>query len=245
MLQKSLIAMAVVAGIGFGGTSAQAAAVTYSFAGVIDTSDTSLPSNFQQGQTFTGTFSVDPTVLPGTPNNGEQFVYEALTSFSVDFGGYTATKTANPGEEVQVDLHGGPQSLTDRYGVIARGISGGDIGGFTIDSIVSLVLFTSPGENVLPAFTAADSTPPLPTDLSGFNLTESGFFFALRPTGIVPADGAGAIDVSGHLTQLTSVPEPGSLTLVAIGMTAIGGTWLRRRRLNAQGQRRAPEHFTA
>jgi hypothetical protein len=200
---------------------------------VIDTSDSSFPANFQPGQTFAGEFTVDASVVPNQPNNGEQFVYEALTSFSVDFGGYVATKTGNPGEEVQVDVHGGPQSLNDRYAAVARGVTGGDIGGFTIGSIVSLVLFTSQGEKVLPGFTAADSSPPLPTDLSGFNLAESGFFLSLDSAGvpaIQPLDGVG---VAGHLTDLQPVPEPGSLLLAGLGLMTCGGAWLRRRRVIA------------
>jgi hypothetical protein len=163
-------------------------------------------------------------------------VYDALVSFSADFGGYDVTKTGNPGEEVQVDVHGGPQSLTDRYGVIARGVAGNDIGGFSFNSIVSLVLFTSAGENVLPGFTAADSTPPLPTDLSEFNLSESGFFFSLSPIANVPeVSQFQSGEVSGHLTSLdqTAIPEPGSLSLMAIGMMTCGGMWLRRRRVIA------------
>jgi hypothetical protein len=236
MLHRALVALAVIAGIGFGGASADAASLSYAFTGVIDTTDSSIP-NFQPGQTFAGEFTVDSTVLPNnTPqNNGEQFVYEALSSFNVDFGGYLATKTGNPGEEVQVDVHGGPQSLHDRYDVLARGVTGGNIGGFTIDSIVSLVLFTSGSETPLPGFTSAGSTPTLPTDLSGFKLSESGFFFSVSSvsttiTSIQPADGTG---ISGHLTQLTAVPEPGSMTLVAIGMVTIGGAFFRRRRVIA------------
>ncbi len=236
MNHKSLMAFAIVAGLGLGSSSAHAAALSYAFQGVIDSSNSSFPSNFQVGQTFAGEFSVDSAVLPGLPNNGEQFVYEALLSFNVDFGGYVATKTGSPGEEVQVDVHGGPQSLTDRYGVIARGVTGGETGGFTIGSIVSLILFTAPGENVLPGFTAANSSPPLPTDLSGFKLSESGFFFSLDPvistatSDIQPADGVG---IAGHLTDLRPVPEPGALTLVAIGMATMGGTFIRRRRATA------------
>jgi hypothetical protein len=230
MFRKTLTVLMVAAVIGFGGTAANATAITYSFTGVIDTSDPLLPSNFQAGHTFSGNFSVDPTVVPTSPN-GDQFVYEALLTFSVNIGGYVATKTGNPGEEVQVDIHGGPSKVSDRYDAGARGVTGGNTGGFTISSVVSLVLFSNPLDTILPGFTDANAKPPLPLDLSGFDLTKSGFFFSMNPvlvteTTVQPFD-AGA--VSGHLTQLTAVPEPGSMTLVAIAMVTIGGAFVRRR----------------
>jgi hypothetical protein len=235
MLQRALTALAVAAGICICSTAAQAAAVNYSFTGVIDTDDNTLPSNFQKGTTFSGTFSVDPTVVPTSPN-GDQFVYEALLSFSVDFGGYVATKTGNPGEEVQVDIHGGPSNVTDRYDAAARGVTGGDINGFTIGSIVSLVLFSDVGDTILPGFTDANAKLPLPTDLSGFDLTKSGFFFSLESTVTTEANTVSPQDgtpVSGHLTALdaTPIPEPGSMVLLGIGMTICGSAWLHRRRV--------------
>jgi hypothetical protein len=225
--------------IGFGANAAQATPVNYSYSGVIDSSDASLPSNFQAGQTFSGTFSVDPTVVPTSPN-GEQFVYNALLSFSVNIGGYVATKTGLlPGEEVQVDLHGGPQSLTDRYDALSRGVTGGTTGGFKIGSIVSLVLFSTADHPVFsPGFTTASATPPLPTDLSGFDLTLSGFFFSMDTvtTEAAPFSPQDGTPVSGHLTSLDQtapIPEPGSLALMVIGMATCGGTWLRRCRVVA------------
>jgi hypothetical protein len=231
MLHKALTALVVVAGMSICSPAAHAAAVSYSFAGVIDASDPSLPSNFQAGHTFGGTFSVDSTVVPNQPNNGEQFVYEALLSFSVNFGGYVATKTGVPGAEVQVDVHGGPQSLHDRYGLTVRGVTGGNIGGFTISDIVSSRLDAT-DHNVFPGFTAANSSPSLPTQFSLADFNSSGFFFSMNPvspadSSLQPFDGGG---VSGHFTDLRVLPEPGSLTLIAIGMVTLGGAFFRRRR---------------
>jgi hypothetical protein len=237
MLQRALTALALVAVINIWSSAAHADIVNYSFTGVIDTSDSSLPSNFQPNQTFDGTFSVDSTVVPNQPNNGEQFVYEALLSFSVNFGGYVATKTGVPGAEVQVDVHGGPPNppnppLHDRYGVTARGVTGGDIGGFTISDIVSFRLDAT-DHNVFPGFAAANSSPALPTQFSLADFNSSGFFFSMNPVvtapSLQPFDGGA---VSGHFTSLdqTAIPEPGSLSLMAIGVTICGGVWARHRR---------------
>lgn len=208
--------------------AAQGGLVTYNFAGSVTSVDTGLEGTFSNGDAITGSFTVDDSVGPrgGGSFPGETNVFDALVSFQVSFGSYTASLTGGPTQEIQVDVNGPNLNLNDRYAVVTRasdGLTGADVGGLALDS-----MFLRLDDTTNTVFTGADISTTLPTDFTLANFTDN--FIALNFVDIADPG-----SVTGTLNSLApaNVPEPGTMGLSLIATIAMGGNWLRRRRARA------------
>jgi hypothetical protein len=200
------------------GASAQAAIVTYNFAGTTDYSSVA-----GTAATFTGTFSYDaaiPASYNGTDSGGVWTVYTATAghgfSLALQSGSVAAAGASKPGSSLEVynSTPGHPgdsfgATLTNGYNTFTGGANGGYI-------------------SFRDANGSAFSSTALPTslDLLAFtdakiNLSFANYLYSYQ----------GSI-TSLSLTASSAAPEPASWGMMITGFGAIGGA-LRRRKSTA------------
>lgn len=217
---------ALVAGLCQG--AAHAGLITYDFSGTLDTVPSALSSQFTLGDTFTGSFTVDDSVGPRLPlgaNPSETNVYDALVSYQLTIGSYSASLTGGPTQEVQADDDGPVLNLHDRYAVVARASSG--FTGANVGSFSPLFGSVRLDDTTNTAFSSFDITNHFPTNFTLASFTSGSMFLAFL-------SGTDAETVSGPLTSLApepaSVPEPSSMLLAVTATLGAAGGWIRRRR---------------
>jgi len=216
--------------VGLCAPAAQAGLITYDFSGTLDTVPNvpDLTGQFAVGNTFTGSFTVDDSIGPRLPvgaNPSETNVYDALVSYQVTVGSYTASLSGGPTQEIQADDDGPVLNLHDRYAAVARtssGLTGANVGSFSLQfSSVRL------DDTTNTAFGSFDITNHFPTSFTLASFTSGSMFLAFQ-------SGNDFETVSGPLTSLApepaSVPEPGSMLLALTATVGAAGGSIRRRR---------------
>ena len=195
---------------------AQAAPISFSFSGSLDSVDPLLSSEFSVGQAFSGSFTYESSTAPTGDSDADVAFYHAVTAFSVTTGSYTATSSSPSGAAFSISIFAGFDCQSLLVNVAQTdGLTGPPVAGFPLSG-AGIELNDSCNAAFQPAI-------PLPTSLSLSALGEGGFaVFFLHFAGQ---------DVGGPLSTLTPappIPEPTALALFAIG----GGVfaWFRRRK---------------
>ena len=201
--------------------TAQAAPITYTFGGTLDSVDAAL-SPLAAGDTFTGTLSIESTAPnvgdPGFPDTG---VYSAGYSMNVTVHGYTYFSSDG---EVSVH-HGGIYSdsfaAVNKFGVYGVGTppTGPSLGLFQPSGFA--LLFSSNSSNLF-------SSTALPSNLALSSFDEpSVFLMAFRDAN--SQDFAGGQGTLTSFTQVTAAPVPEASTsaMLALGLGALA--FVRRR----------------
>lgn len=196
---------AFAAGLGFG-PSAEAAIVTYTFAGRVG----SVPSGISSvvtGAPFSGSYSVDDGIAARAGSDADTAVFEALTAFSFTLAGYGTASSAAP-REVQIG-NKGSLNLSDSYAVrsdVSDGLAGPSLDGFSL-TYAFIIMNDFSGTVFGPA------NGPLPTgvtladfDTGGFSVNFDGRFIIGTLTAHAPAP----------------IPEPAGLALLAAGLLGLG-----------------------
>jgi hypothetical protein len=205
-------------------TNSDAAILTYNFTGHV-TNTGGLGSDFNVGDSVSGSFTVDSGIAPRGASTSTFAVYDNLISLNATIGSYTLLYSApSGGQEVQVD-NNPPTPDDDRFGVTTRvsdgHLTGADVGGLKLDSFLFRL-----DDNTDAVFSDA---LVFPTSISLSDFTSSAFFLFF--TGADPV--SGVFDSFGP-APTAAVPEPGSLSVTAIlGMITGGVVWLRRRQTAA------------
>lgn len=197
---------------------ALAGPITYKFTGTVDSVDAGLAGTFSVGQALTGSYTFESTTPARAGSNSTFAVFDALTALSFSIGGYSASSAG--ASEIQVDNDPGAPDH-DRYGVVSRasdGLTGPAVGGnalnffgFRLDDSTNAVFSDA---LILPtslSLSSFDSTPP-----------SRRFFVFFGPITSPQV-------VSGTITGLAAVPEPGSLALGLAGAAGVAA-WRRKRR---------------
>ena len=180
------------------GNAAHAALVTYSFTGIVDEVHPQLESTFSEGQSLSGSISVNMV----DTNVNSRVGHYAVTNFSLNVGGYIATMGPSGQVQIQDKLTGfdrmdGP--VSNPNGQIVDGLP---LRQFDIGLRGPANIFNS------------DALPMSPPSLSSFDkLNQFRLFFG---------EGLGRT-VSGTLTSLTAVPLPAAVILFGAGLVALVG----------------------
>ncbi|QLQ26537.1 MAG: PEP-CTERM sorting domain-containing protein [Dechloromonas sp.] len=199
----------------------EAVPITYTFTGSVVEIDPSLSSTFNTSQTLSGSFTYESSTagdLYGSDASGFSNYYGALTDFVMTIGSYSASPPFGS------DIFSGVQVVNnfgavDRF-VLSSRLTGAQFNGFNPLGFLSLDDF---------AGTAFSSTSlsDLP-NLTGWPDGANHFtqwYLAFSRDGSAPR-------VAGNLTSITqvsTVPEPGSLALFASALAALLGSRIRRR----------------
>jgi hypothetical protein len=200
----------ILAVIAIGVSEARAELVPFQFTGTVDSVDAALAGTFSVGQTLTGSYTIESTTLPRGGSTSASAVFDALASLQIDLGAYSAASSAAP--EIQMD-----NAAADRYAVVARavdGLAGPDVGGLPLN-FFGIRLDDSTGAALSDALI-------LPTSLNLAAFDSRRFFIFFGPI-------ASPAIVGGSIDTLAAVPEPGSVSLAALGGLT-GLAYLARRR---------------
>jgi len=179
-------------------TPATAALIQYSFTGTVDKVQSQLSSTFNTSQLMSGLMTVntsDTNVLTSIGNY-------AITPFSLNIGGYTATM----GTSGQVEIRNGLPGL-DGFNVTVNAPNGLNVN-FLAPSIFDIQLR---GPASIFNSDALPTTPPSVSAFSNFNQWR-----------LVFGPGLG-VAVSGTVTNLTVVPLPTAVILFGAGLISLVG----------------------
>lgn len=205
----------------------QANPVTYYFVGQLSAVDPVLTPSFAIGSHFSGSFTYESTTPDNTPLDPNRGFYPPGPAFTVTFNGITISHAVGGSGSVAVfnDLGGDRFSINANGSVTTGTVSGGyQFGGF------HLYLY-----DITATALASDALPATELDLGLFGLAgiELSFF---NPSALIDTT-----FVDGQLNYLSltdpntgsGIPEPGSLAMLALGLSALGYTTKRRRPLRS------------
>ena len=181
------------------GNAAHAALVTYSFTGIVDDVHPQLEPTFSENQSLVGSIRVN--MLDTNVGDLRTGNY-AVTNFSLNIGGYTAT--LGPSGQVQII-----DKLTgfDRMEALVSVPNGLPVNGLSLTQFDILLRGSANIFN-------SDALPMSPPSLSSFKRDNQ---FRL-----VFGSGLGGA-VSGTLSTLTAVPLPAAVILFGAGLVALVG----------------------
>ena len=201
-----------------GSVSVRAAQVTVSFTGTVTSIDD--PSGYiagaKVGDTFSGTVVYDTSLPPDVPGaNPETYTYLHTTTppFAVPLGitvnldGHTFQSDGAGLMQITVQNDLTTKPYPDVFAAVA------DVGVGTTHTLAAFALGDATG-------TVLSSTA-LPTSINLSQWTV-GDFNLTNPTG--------ATNIFAGTINLASVPEPGSVVLLGLGMLGAAAGWLRRGR---------------
>lgn len=205
--------------VALGGSAAPVRAGLYrvDYSGTVVSVDASLAGTFSPGQAITGSYVFESTTPATSGSTATIAVFNALKSFQVTVGTYSASSAA--AAEIQVDDNPG-LPFHDRYGVISRasqGLTGGAVGGNPL---------------LAAGFRLDDSTDTrfstamaLPTSVSLAGFDSNAFFLFFNTFADLKL-------VTGTLTSVstTAIPEPATVTLCVLGGLGLLGYRCRRGR---------------
>jgi hypothetical protein len=179
-------------------TPATAAIIQYSFTGTVDTVNPQLSSKFNTSQLMSGLVTVNTSDTNGLTTIGNY----AITPFSLNIGGYTATM----GTSGQVEIRNGLPGL-DGFNVTVNAPNGLNVN-FLAPRIFEIQLR---GPASIFSNDALPTTPPSVSAFSNFNQWR-----------LVFGPGLGRA-VSGIVTNLTVVPLPTAVILFGAGLISLVG----------------------
>ena len=180
-------------------TPATAATIQYSFTGTVDTVNSQLSSTFNTSQLMSGLMTVNTsdTNVPSSSIGNY-----AITSFSLNIGGYTATMGTSGQVEIRNGLHG-----LDGFNATVNAPNGLNVNSLA-PRIFEIPLF---GPSSIFSNDALPTTPPSVSAFSNFNQWRLAF-----------GPGLGR-RVSGIVTNLTAVPLPTAVILFGAGLISLVG----------------------
>jgi hypothetical protein len=181
-------------------TPATAAIIQYSFTGTVDKVNPLMSSTFSTSQLMSGLMTVNTsdTNVPPTPTIGNY----AITPFSLNIGGYTATM----GTSGQVEIRNGLPGL-DGFNVTVNAPNGQNVN--FLGPRIFLIQLHGPAS--IFSNDALPTTPPSVSAFSNFNDWR-----------LVFGPGLG-VAVSGTVTNLTVVPLPTAVILFGAGLISLVG----------------------
>ena len=209
-------------------SSASAVPITFAFTGeVVALSNEAVDGPIAIGDPISGQFSFESSAA-NTSTDPEQGAYASLLRVSFSFGVYSNGYDEPPQRITTVVVAndraiGIPSNVRDSYLVQTQGRPGGPL-------LNGLELREFHFQLTDPTATAFDSLdqPLTPPPLDAFTVEDVGTSFIT--VGFASA-GRPFSQVRGRVTSLTLVPEPGSGTLLALGLLAAA----RRRRTASPG----------
>jgi hypothetical protein len=217
-MRSTALSFALVAALALP-LAASAATITVTFSGTVSFVATELDAFFDEGDPVSGSFTIDTAIgdlLPGNPVVG---LYPgAASNLAFDFGGYVASADGPAGTQVQVENDAMGGAPFDRF--IASKTCNNTCTAATLDiwSLVGMTFLVSDST----AAVFSDDSIPLSLDLADFNQRAASLEF-------VDPERTSGPTVSALLTAVTyTVPEPGTLALLALGAGLLAA--LRRRR---------------
>lgn len=179
-------------------TPATAAIIQYSFTGTVDKVNSQLSSTFNTSQLMSGLVTVNTSDTNGLTTIGNY----AITPFSLNIGGYTATM----GTSGQVEIRNGLPGL-DGFNATVNAPNGLNVN-FLGPSIFEIQLR---GPASIFSNDALPTTPPSVSAFSNFNQWR-----------LVFGPGLGRA-VSGIVTNLAVVPLPTAVILFGAGLISLVG----------------------
>jgi hypothetical protein len=179
------------------------ASTSYTFSGSVYAVDSTLAGSFSNGQTITGSYTVETTTVGSSGGSDTTFYNSALTSFSATIGGYTVSL----GGSNRIDVVN--NSSYDRYIVETWAPSGSNVASMP----VSYLFFSldDPSGVVL-------SNSSLPLSASTLNSFTS-------KSGVIAfgeGDGNRVTFSVNNITQ-SPVPIPGAAWLLGSGLVGLVG----------------------
>ena len=180
-------------------TPATAAVIQYSFTGTVDKVNPLLSSTFSTSQPMSGLMTVNTldTIVPDTSIGNY-----AITPFSLNIGGYTATM----GISGQVEIKNGLPGL-DGFNVAVNAPNGLNVN--FLAPRIFLIQLSGPA-----SIFSNDVLPTTPPSVSAFS--------NVNDWRLVFGPGLG-VAVSGTVTNLTAVPLPTAVILFGAGLISLVG----------------------
>ena len=177
-----------------------------------------------------GTITITLNDLLANPGNVAQLVSDL--NFTLSNGAATGTLSSSSATQISISGHHGTIGSTGETGWVLNGVSGG----LQLDALGAP---TTPSEHIngpgpySNANGSIDGNKPHNPFLDGtaqFTIDVAGVTAATTVTGAVFSFGTTpGIDVTGT-SSTTSVPEPATLGLLALGLLGAGGMRMRRRK---------------